>query len=288
MSESSEIRHSSYTPAGRHSAIWHEGVLANSLLAIEEKPPRPIAKGEFLLHEITARAKGRGACGCSLFFMSDLHWDGSNRRIYLALAEEIAALEPDFLLFGGDLGVFSDSIDGAVAWLKSLKARKGKFAVAGNRESCLNWLDVDFWRAAYAKADFRFLCNETVDAGCMTLCGIDDFRFGRPDWGVLANCDRSRPVVSFTHNPDAAGAAGIDEYLGDIVLCGHTHGGQICLPLIGPLYTSSEFGRQFLHGWTTRDDGTLCNVSSGIGESGFGFVRRRVRCPREAVFMRLE
>ena len=288
MNQADEIKHSSYTKAARHSGIWHDGIGENSRLEIAEAPARPFAGGEFLLREIAVRTKGHTGGKASILFISDLHWDGWNRKIYLALADAIRTLSIDCILFGGDLGVYSDTIDGAINWLATLSASEGKFAVAGNRESCLNWLDNNFWRHAYSGGGFRFLCNETADIGAATICGIDDYRFGTPDWTALDGVDRSRPVVSFTHNPDAAASAHADLFIGDIVLCGHTHGGQICFPLIGPLYTSSEFGRQFLHGWKTRDDGTLCLVSSGIGESGFGFVRRRLRCPREVVLLKLE
>ena len=288
MSSTDEIKHRSFTKATRHSTAWHNGVCPNSLLEIEEKEPRPFVGGEFLLLEIIARAKGHASHGSSIVFISDLHWGGWHRKMYQELAREISALEPDFILFGGDLGVFSDTIDDALAWISTLDAKKGKFAVAGNRESCLSWLDLNFWHDSYARAGFRYLCNEFADERDFIIYGADDYRFGSPDWKPLEVADRGRTVLSFTHNPDFAASASPETFIGDIVLCGHTHGGQLCFPIIGPLYTSSEFGRQFLHGWNTRDDGTLCLVSSGIGESGFGIVRRRIRCPREVVLLRME
>ena len=288
MSQADEIKHSSYTKAGRRSEIWYDGIGANSVLEIEAISTRPIVEREFLLIDVKATRKGGHSAKNNVVFISDLHWDGWNRELYESLSKEISSLQPDYILFGGDLGVYSDTIDGAVNWLATLSARKGKYAVAGNRESCLNWLEVDFWRSAYASAGFEFLSNEVVDVGDLCLCGIDDYRFGKPDWSVLNGVDRKHTVITFTHNPDAAASRDLETYLGDIVLCGHTHGGQLCFPVIGPLYTSSEFGRQFLHGWKTRDDGTLCLVSNGIGESGFGIMRQRIRCPREFVLLRME
>ncbi len=281
------LRHTHLKPY-LHSDIWHDGVCANSRLDIVEKQPRPIVGNEFLLLEFSASAKGRKTHKNSIVFISDLHWCGVDREMYEALSKGISALEADYILFGGDMGVFSDSIEPSVNWLSTLQARKGKLAVSGNRESILCWLNTDFWHRTYANAGFRYLCNEIVDEGDFIICGIDDYRYGTPDWSVLKNVDRSRPIISITHNPDAAAAADIETFVGDIVLCGHTHGGQICLPLLGPIYTSSEFGRQFYHGWNTRDDGTLCLVSTGIGESGFGFARRRMKCPREIVLLRME
>ncbi|MBQ7649436.1 MAG: metallophosphoesterase, partial [Victivallales bacterium] len=199
--------HNSFTKATRHSDVWHEGVRAVSRLEIRENAPRPFVGGEFLLQEIFASPK----CGAhgknTIVFISDLHWSGLDRGMYKRLSEEISALEADFILFGGDLGVFADSIANALEWISTLSAKKGIFAVSGNRESCLNWLDADFWRKAYANVNARYLCNEIADMGDLVIYGADDFRFGAPDWSPLEGVDRSRPVISFTHNPDFAASA---------------------------------------------------------------------------------
>ena len=80
------------------------------------------------------------------------------------------------------------------------------------------------------------------------------------------------------HSPDLmpeASRAGIDLYL-----CGHTHGGQIRLPLWGAVVTSSKYGKQYEMGHY-QDNGTTLYVSRGIGLEGKGAPRMRFLCPPE-------
>ena len=225
-----------------------------------------------------------------IVFISDLHWNGRQWPIYRKLAENINELDADWIAFGGDLSVFMDTVQDALDWLATLNAKRGKIAVKGNRESPISWLDDKFWRTAYKRAGYVFLCNQRiVDLNAhVAFYGIDDRRFGKPDWTPAQTSDNPFFTVSLSHNPDAAADAPLSTFIGDIVLCGHTHGGQLNLPFWGPIYSSSSYGRQFVHGWQQRDDGALCLTSSGIGESGFGILRHRLLCPREFVMLDIE
>jgi len=79
--------------------------------------------------------------------------------------------------------------------------------------------------------------------------------------------------------PQAA-AAGVDLYL-----CGHTHGGQVRLPLIGALRTAPRFGRQFVMGLNRLPSGGYIYTNRGAGFEGMYLPRLRVLCPPEvAVF----
>ena len=66
----------------------------------------------------------------------------------------------------------------------------------------------------------------------------------------------------------------------DLYLCGHTHGGQVRLPLIGPLLTSSKLGRRYVMGHY-REGATHLYVSRGVGFEGLGAPRVRLLCPPE-------
>jgi predicted MPP superfamily phosphohydrolase len=90
----------------------------------------------------------------------------------------------------------------------------------------------------------------------------------------------SGPIILLYHDPDlaeAAAKAGIGLYL-----AGHTHGGQVRLPLIGPLFTNSRYGRRFAAGRFGLGAMTLI-VSRGIGLEGAGAPRLRFLCPPEVV-----
>jgi len=80
----------------------------------------------------------------------------------------------------------------------------------------------------------------------------------------------------------AASQAGIDLYL-----CGHTHGGQIRLPLYGAMITSSRLGKQFEMGHY-QINGTHLYVNRGVGLEGLGAPRIRFLCPPEVVLFTLD
>jgi predicted MPP superfamily phosphohydrolase len=97
--------------------------------------------------------------------------------------------------------------------------------------------------------------------------------------------DDTRFQVLLYHSPDIApqaAEAGIDLYL-----CGHTHGGQIRLPLFGALITSSKLGKRYEMGCHTVGNMTLY-VSRGIGMEGGSAPRARFLCPPEITLWTLE
>jgi len=98
----------------------------------------------------------------------------------------------------------------------------------------------------------------------------------------------TNPCAPFTlllyHTPDLmpqAVRAGVDLYL-----CGHTHGGQIRLPLIGALVTSSRFWKRYEMGRYVEGNTTLY-VNRGLGMEGFGAPRARFLCPPEIALLEL-
>lgn len=93
-----------------------------------------------------------------------------------------------------------------------------------------------------------------------------------------------RPSVLLYHSPELmpqAIAHGIDLYL-----CGHTHGGQVRLPVIGPLMTASKLGRRYVMGHY-RQGRTNLYVSRGIGFEGLSAPRVRLLCPPEVTLITL-
>ena len=232
----------------------------------------------FVVTELAVRGTAsRDTC----VFFSDLHWIGENPPLYERMATVMNASEADWILFGGDACAFMDTMGGALSWLGGLRARKGKLAVLGNREAHIEWHSSQFWREIYSEAGYELLRNEARVADSLSFYGVDDFRYGTPDWSGLPT---GGFCISLSHNPDAV--AEWDGPVGNLALCGHTHGGQMVWPALGPLYTSSKYGRQFLCGMSVRDDGALEYTSSGVGESGFGILHRRVNCPREILRIR--
>jgi hypothetical protein len=101
---------------------------------------------------------------------------------------------------------------------------------------------------------------------------------------LAGGVNRGAFTLLLYHSPDLMPEAvelGVDLYL-----CGHTHGGQLRLPLVGALLTSSEFGKRYEMG-RYEEQGTTLYVSRGIGMEGLGAPRARFLSPPEVVLWTL-
>ena len=221
----------------------------------------------------------------TLLFLSDLHWPPKDDHIYKVLAMVINGLGIDWLVFGGDLCTDLSRLPEALKWLASLQAKCGRLAVLGNRESAIQWQPLSFWRSQFQNAGFTLLCNDILETPSIRFYGVDDARYGKPEWNDLTP-DKTY-TITISHNPDAIAETTPDRYIGDLAICGHTHAGQFVLPLIGAPYTSSEYGQQFLKDWQIRRDGVPCFISSGIGDAGRGFVKQRLFCERQLLLLKI-
>ena len=130
----------------------------------------------------------------------------------------------------------------------------------------------------------QFLDNRAVQLGetGVYLVGIEDLMEGRPDLqGSLEGVPQDAPTVLLSHNPDIIEAAAAGR--ADLILAGHTHGGQIVLPLIGPTHTQTEqLSRREASGYSRRGR-TQVYVHRGLGEG----IPVRFGAPPHVTFIRL-
>ncbi len=225
-------------------------------------------------------------------FLTDLHLgphlgeDDLTRWVHSA--NDLGA---DLIVLGGDLvdHRYRGDLTELATWAARLTAPLGVHAVLGNHDHSryarlgplLDVLDA---------AGVGVLDNAAVELReDAVLAGIDDLRVGRPDLGAAMSSAAasgaagrtSDPALLFvSHNPDV-----IPELTNapDLVLAGHTHGGQVRLPLIGAVVTSSRYGRRYLEGWV--DAPMPAYVSRGLGVTGVPF---RYDCPAELAYLVLE
>ena len=217
-------------------------------------------------------------------WLTDLHHGQFVRTASVRAWVDAALAEaPDLVLLGGDL---VDQTPGAdadvdlVAELARLHAPLGVLAVPGNH-------DLGRFRGSGA---FAALLRGTgidllVNRGLsvredLHVAGLDDLRNGRPDLGATL---RAQPAAGATlllsHNPDVLPEVPLDVGL---TLAGHTHGGQVVLPGVGALYTSSRYGDRFLAGWV--EGPARGYVSRGLGVTNLPV---RVNCPAELTVLDL-
>lgn len=181
----------------------------------------------------------RNLSGTKIVQLTDFHYDGRRLSEWL-LEEAIAAAneaEADLICLTGDFITYDPApIYELVKRLKHLESRVGIYAVLGNHDH--------YWPGAKIEVanvlnsvGIRVLYNEAIYpfGSELALVGFADFWSGdfKPE-PVMASVDPAIPRIVLSHNPDTA--ALLQKWRIDLQLSGHTHGGQIVIPGIGPLY----------------------------------------------------
>lgn len=205
-----------------------------------------------------------------LVLMSDLHVAGPETppSRLARVVGQVNALHPDLVLIAGDFVTEKRTAttlygaDAAIAPLAGLRPRIGTFAVLGNHD---HWLDAKTVRATLAKARITVLDNRAVRVGPLAIGGVDDDSTHHADLaGVVAAFARIGGVpVLLSHSPDIFPALPASVPL---VLAGHTHCGQIVLPIWGPIATASRYGTRYFCG-VVEEGGKRLIVTAGIGTS---------------------
>jgi predicted MPP superfamily phosphohydrolase len=230
--------------------------------------------------------KLEGAPPLRVLHLSDFHVERLTRREEKVL-KWINELRPDLIVYTGDLLNFSYLDDeraraDCVQLLSQIHAPLGVYTVPGTP-----LIDTAAVQAAIYPhtPHIRLLKNEAVEIEGypqVQLIGLTCTHDPILDVPKLDRACAAVPPEKYTlllyHSPDLmpeARRAGIDLYL-----CGHTHGGQIRLPLWGAVVTSSKYGKRYEMG-RFQEGNTTLYVSRGIGLEGKGAPRMRFLCPPE-------
>jgi predicted MPP superfamily phosphohydrolase len=193
-------------------------------------------------------------------------------------------LRPDLVALTGDYVTLSPSFIWPVARaLGKLKARLGVFAVLGNHDF---QVDADEITRALRAQRIRVLRNAHFAlrsrSNILWIAGVDDLWWGADDLAsALRSVPPRDPKILLCHNPTGIREAA--DHGVDLVLSGHTHGGQVRLPVVGSVYGRSKLGERFVEGWN-RLNGTQIYVSRGIGKV---LLPVRFGCPPEIACLRL-
>jgi predicted MPP superfamily phosphohydrolase len=206
--------------------------------------------------------------------LSDLHFIGCpGLDFYRFLVARAGALEADAYLFTGDLIDEMPLLDEAVEILRPLTLRAPCYFILGNHDWKYEFEQI---RAALSDSGWRCVTGQhdllTIDGRRVLLAGSERPWMGEPPPVVRdAGCDLR---ILLSHSPDQYRFAQRCGY--DLMLSGHTHGGQVVLPLIGPVYSPSIYGVSFVSGLFQLGDLTM-HVSRGVGAKD----PMRWRCPPE-------
>lgn len=185
------------------------------------------------------------------------------------LVDRINELEPDIITFTGDLiDVASEfeersEISGI---LGKLNSAYGKYAVWGNHD--YGGGGVRFYEDIMIKSGFKLLRNQhstiELDSGqFITMIGLDDAMLGQPDIEKsFMGVNGQGANLLLLHEPDLVDGIEVDRF--DLALAGHSHGGQVVVPLFGPLVTP-PFAKIYTKGMYQLATDTHLYVNSGIG-----------------------
>lgn len=220
---------------------------------------------------INLRWSARGSVRIAI--LTDLHVGSpfNGIRKLREVVERTNAARPDVICILGDLviqGVIGGRFvppENIAAELKRLQAPAGAFAVLGNHDAWLNHARV---RDALEQNGIRVLEEKTArigtPAGPLWLAGVSDLWTGRHDIAsALAAVVDGAPVILLTHNPDIF--PDVPDRVA-LTLAGHTHGGQVRLPLLGRPIVPSMFGQRFAAGHVVEGRRQLF-VATGVGTS---------------------
>ncbi|NLF10531.1 MAG: metallophosphoesterase [Anaerolineaceae bacterium] len=176
--------------------------------------------------------------GLSIAHLTDLHWGRyTGLREIRAAVDAANALEPDLVVLTGDYVLGSAAYaEPCGAELAALRAPLGVYAVAGNHDY---WTDITTVGGALAAAGLPLMRNEArrleVAGSVLWLAGLDDVYEGHDDLeSALAPVPPGEPVLLLVHEPDFAVRAALAPWSILLQLSGHSHGGQVCLPFVGP------------------------------------------------------
>lgn len=244
-----------------------------------------------------------------ILHVSDLHMTPGQRRKQDWVAA-LAGTDPDLVVVTGDNMAHPDAIDGVVRALQPLLGLPGAFVFGSNDyrgpvfKNPFGYFDRDReyrqgtelpyeeLRAQFTGAGWVDLNNAraTIKAGGRTVdaVGVDDPHIGRDDYASVAGpaAPDAAVRIGLTHSPEPEilTRMAADGY--DLLLAGHTHGGQVCVPGYGALVTNCGLDRRMakgLHPWPTSS--AWLHVSAGLGTHPTAPVR--FACPPEASLLTL-
>jgi len=235
----------------------------------------------------------------SLVAIADLHAGGPNMAVehISRVIDTTNALRPDVIVLLGDYiathRFVTEPVPPAVwaAQFARLRAPLGVWSILGNHDW---WSNVGAVRRALAGVDIPCLENRAVLLGeapsRFWIAGLGDqlaHRLGRGSFrgeddlpGTLAQVTTDDPVILLAHEPDIFVKVPARVAL---TLAGHTHGGQIRIPLLWPRFVPSRYGTRFAYGHIVEHDRHMI-VSGGLGTS---FAPVRLGVPPEIVHVEI-
>jgi predicted MPP superfamily phosphohydrolase len=277
--------------------------------AVLGEPYRPI----FKRHRLSFTQRWPNV---SVLHISDLHVRRGDPRLLRVQKAALAKLAPDLMCVTGDVCEKVEDIPLLVELLKTARPRLGTYVVLGNHEHNAHapvgireqhrrgiWPLVNAFlrivapqvrsegeHEAHAMADalreagITVLHNEGVrvwnNGQSLWIAGCDSAWAGHADMrAAMRGRQPDEACLALIHEPDLAFDAG--DQGADLILAGHTHGGQVRLPLLGAPYTLRLDPRIAIASGFQRLEAALLHITAGLGHT----IPLRFGCPPEVVWL---
>ena len=262
-----------------HACLWVSGLATLCLgYGFLIEPERLVVK---------RLSVGQGEFQTKIVLMSDIHIGGIHippERVS-RLAKVINLERPDVTLMPGDfidghkpragvLETFRENVDNGLGRLAEIEGLK--VASLGNHD---HWYDPIHVRAELNRAKVKVVDNSGFRQDGICFVGLSDTTVSQPNADGFKICEADDLILTLMHSPDARDLLRSDV---DLAVAGHTHGGQINLPLLGRLVTATECGKACAYGLIGHKPPVV--VTAGIGTS---ILPARFRAPPEIVVITL-
>lgn len=212
--------------------------------------------------------------GLKIVHISDIHYGRTTKENELKkLVEKVNILNPDIIVITGDILdknlEIEDSKEILTKYLKEMNAKIGKYAISGNHD-----LKYDYWKDIITDSDFKNLNNtfETIyydGYDSIVLAGLSSY-FDKQnteeklkDYHDFISQNEIKYKILLIHEPDTIDEINEDF---DLILAGHSHNGQVRLPLIGAIILPKGSKRYYDEYYEVKN--AKLYISSGVGTSG--------------------
>ncbi len=234
--------------------------------------------------------------------LSDIHFSGPRKKLSWFF-DRLAKESYDFIFLTGDIFDCAQGAPYATEEIRKLKSRHGIFAVWGNHDHYDYRLShfltgflrkhpkhrnpIEILAKSLLDAGVQILRNETVEVrdgeDVFLVHGVDDPVTRQADVDkIVGNVQHQKANFLLTHTIDVFYEIPEDHI--DVSFSGHSHGGQVRVPGVGPIITHTRFGRDYAKGVKALK-GTACVISQGMGTSRF--LKPRFLCPPEALVLEI-
>ncbi len=223
--------------------------------------------------------------GISILHLTDLHFTGRvGKSYFVELVRRANLREPDLVALTGDLIDYEALTPWVRDTLAQLKAPEGVYFVLGNHERRVDTRAFRELLVGHGLVDLGGRWIETQIRGQRLILAGNEEPWFRPAADLReapAPSSQGGPLrIALAHSPDRLSWARRHQV--DLFLAGHTHGGQICIPGIGPIFSPTLCGVRYACG-TFYAPPTVMHVSKGVSAD----LPLRFRCPPEAVRLTL-